>query len=152
MIYDSVDNFKNELPAVIPGLAALAPLLSALGRMSFDELKAADFSPLDLRFGEYETRPQAEVPFEAHRKLWDVQLVIEGEEYIGCAPLADVVEATPYSEADDIAFYSGAGQNVLLRPGMAVLLAPWDAHRPGVTAGDAPSKIKKIVVKLKGLE
>lgn len=152
MIYDSTESFKYRLPSVIPGLARLKPLLDALGHMSFEELKAADFAPLDLRFGEYETREQNEVPFEAHRKLWDLQIVVEGEELIGWAPLADVRETVPYNEADDIAFYSGSGQNLLLRAETAILLAPWDAHRPGVTAGSTPSGIKKIVVKMEGIE
>lgn len=152
MIYDSIDNFKDQLPAVIPGLAAVRPLLEAIGHMSFDEIRALDFLPLELRFGEYKTKPEADVPFEAHKRFWDLQVVVEGEELIGYAPLADMTETVPYKEADDVAFYSGTGQNVLLRPGMAALLAPWDAHRPGVMAKDVPSNVRKIVVKMRGLD
>ena len=54
-----------------------------------------DFPQLDLRFNEYETKPEAEIPFEAHRKLWDLQLVLEGEEMIGAAPLETLTETVP---------------------------------------------------------
>ncbi|MDO5115168.1 MAG: YhcH/YjgK/YiaL family protein [Synergistaceae bacterium] len=147
MIYDSVDNFIKELPKLLPRCAELAGFLAAAREKSFEELKEMDFSPLDARFGEYITRPREAVPFEAHRKYWDLQLVLEGEELIGCAPLEMLRERTPYDEEEDIAFYDGGGQYFKLTRGMSVLLAPWDGHAPGVTA-EAPSAVKKIVVKL----
>ena len=147
VIYDSVENFLKNVPSVAPGVSVLAPLLNAMGRFSFEELKSMDFSPLDLRFGEYETKPAECVPFEAHRIYWDLQLVLDGEELVGCAPLASLTESVPYDGQNDIAFYSGEGDYVTLKEGMALLLAPWDGHKPGVS-GKAVSHIKKIVVKL----
>ena len=73
-----------------------------------------DFPQLDLRFNEYETKPETEIPFEAHRKLWDLQLVLEGEEMIGAAPIETLTETVPYDEANDIAFYKGSGSTVKL--------------------------------------
>ena len=77
MIYDSLDNFIENLPRYMPRCAELAEFLRAAREKSFDELKNMDFPQLDLRFNEYETKPEAEIPFEAHRKLWDLQLVLE---------------------------------------------------------------------------
>ena len=132
----------------MPQLNELADFLRAAREKSFEELRAMDFSPLDIRFGEYDTQPKEAVPIEAHRKYWDLQLVTEGEEYLGCAPLEAMRETTPYDTKEDIAFYSGEGTAIKLTPGRAVLLAPWDAHQPGVQCGGAPAHIKKIVVKL----
>ena len=83
MIYDSLDNFMENLPRYMPRCAELAEFLRAAREKSFDELKNMDFPQLDLRFNEYETKPEAEIPFEAHRKLWDLQLVLEGKETPG---------------------------------------------------------------------
>lgn len=148
MIYDSLDNFIENLPRYMPRCAELAEFLRAAREKSFDELKNADFPQLDLRFNEYATQPESEVPFEAHRKFWDLQLVLEGEEMIGVAPLETLTQTAAYDEAEDIAFYKGSGVSVKLSRGVAVLLAPWDGHRPGVSCAAAPSLVKKIVVKL----
>lgn len=148
MVYDSLDNFIENLPRYMPRCAELTAFLTAAREKSFEELKNMDFAPLDLRFNEYETKPEAEIPFEAHRKLWDLQLVLEGEEMIGTAPLETLTETTAYDEANDIAFYKGNGGSVKLSRGVAALLAPWDGHRPGANVGETPSHVKKIVVKL----
>lgn len=148
MVYDSLDNLIEKLPRYMPRCAGLADFLRAAREKSFDELKNMDFSPLDLRFNEYETKPGNEIPYEAHRKFWDLQLVLEGEELIGVAPLETLTETIPYDEAEDIAFYKGSGSEVKLAHGVAALLAPWDGHRPGASCGDEPSRVKKIVVKL----
>ena len=136
MVYDSLDNFIEKLPRYMPRCAELAEFLRAAREKSFDELKDMDFPQLDLRFNEYETKPETEIPFEAHRKLWDLQLVLEGEEMIGVAPLASLTETVSYDEAEDIAFYKGSGSAVKLARGVAALLAPWDGHRPGASCGE----------------
>ena len=148
MIYDTWENFAGDLSEVIPALKPLKSLFPALRDKSFEELKSADFSPLYLRFVEYETKPAEEILFEAHIKYWDLQIVVEGEEYIGYAPLETLTESVPYDEKNDIAFYCGDGLDFKLCRGVAVLLAPWDAHRPGAIVGDTSSNIKKVVVKL----
>ncbi len=148
MIYDSVENFIDELPKYLPRCAELGKFLAAAREKSFEELKELDFTPLDLRFGEYETKPREELPFEAHRKYWDLQLVVEGEELLGCAPLSRLTQTSSYDGKTDIAFYRGEGEEIKLSRGMAVLLAPWDGHRPGVKVKEGSQKIKKIVVKL----
>lgn len=148
MLYDSLENMICNVPSAMPLFCELVSFLKAAREYSFEELKEMDFPNLDLRFGEYETKDESMAPFEAHRILWDLQIVLCGREFIGYAPLEDLTESVPYDGERDIAFYSGSGQNFLLRPGMAVLLAPWDGHRPGVSAGADPSHIKKIVVKL----
>ena len=104
MIYDSVERFITELPEYMPRVSQLTEFLSAAREKSFEELKEMDFAPLDLRFGEYETKPQEEIPFEAHKRYWDLQLVLEGEELLGYAPLAELTETVAYAEKEDIAF------------------------------------------------
>ena len=148
MLYDSIDNFIANIPAVIPATQDLSALLGAVKVCRFEELKQMDFSPLDVRFNEYDTKPDTEVPFESHIKFWDLQIVVEGAEYLGIAPVETLSLTNIYDEKEDITFYSGAGQKILLEPGTAVLLAPWDGHQPGTSVTAAPSHVKKIVVKI----
>ena len=148
MIYDSIDNFVMYAPKIIPGSEKLLPFLEAVRSGSFEEIKNSDPGLLDLRFGEYETRKAEEVPFESHRKFWDLQIVMEGEELVGYSRLEALSETSEYDPVCDITFYSGSGQMFRLGKGMMMLLSPFDGHQPGVSSGKTPSQIRKIVVKL----
>ena len=87
MIYDSIDNFLSYAPKIMPGSEILLPFLEAVRSRSFENIKNMDPGVLDLRLGEYETRYAEEVPFESHRKFWDLQIVMEGEELVGYSKL-----------------------------------------------------------------
>ena len=148
MIYDSIENFVRYSPKIMPRSNILLPFLEAVRSGSFKEIKDMDPGVLDLRFGEYETRNAEEVPFESHRKFWDLQIVMEGEELVGYSPLDALSETSQYDPVCDITFYSGKGQMFRLEKGMMMLLSPFDGHQPGVSSGETPSRIRKIVVKL----
>lgn len=148
MLYDSIENFAQRVPKFIPMLEDAAPLLLAACTNSADEIEKMDFKNLKLRFNEYDTQPEHLIPFEAHVKHWDLQIVLSGEEHIAHALADTLLETSPYDEKEDITFYFGEGQKFLLGRGMAVLLAPWDAHRPGIRIGEEPSRVKKIVIKI----
>lgn len=148
MIYDSVENLITRTPPVFPRILELLPLLRAVTAHSFEELQKMDFAPLDVRLKEYETRPLEDVPYEAHRKMWDLQIVIGGEELIGYCPLDEMHERVPYDAATDVAYYGAKGQMLKLVPGMAIFVAPWDGHQPEVAVTGTPSHVKKLVVKL----
>lgn len=148
MVYDSIDNLIKHTPEFLPRAAEFTKFLELTKTMGFEELREiSDKFPFRLCFNEYETMPPETVPLEAHRKFWDLQVVLEGEELMGYAPLDEMTETVPYEEQEDIAFYSGEAQTVRIGKGMAVLLAPWDGHQPGLMIG-APAKVKKIVIKL----
>jgi biofilm protein TabA len=95
----------------------------------------------------YQTRPRSEGRWEAHRAFWDLQLVLSGTEHFGWAPLEDLVVKDPFDESRDIMFLEGAGEFVTLTAGRFALVAPCDAHIPGV-AVDAPSPVRKAVFKI----
>ena len=148
MIYDSIENYIKYAPDILPGSGELMLFLKTAVSGTFDEIREKDFGGLDLRFGEYDTKGEDEVPFEAHRIFWDLQIVMEGEELIGYAPLESLEKVSEYDITNDIAFYAGKGQMLKLEKGMMMLLSPSDCHQPGVRSGGAPSRIRKIVVKL----
>ncbi|MDO4988775.1 MAG: YhcH/YjgK/YiaL family protein [Synergistes sp.] len=148
MICGATKNFEELIKTFACDSADLTDFLAALPLHTFEELKEMSFGKLDVRFGEYETRPQEEIPFEAHRKFWDMQIVMEGEELIGDAPITELMQKTPYDEEKDIAFYEGTGQNVKLSAGTAALVGPLSGHRPGSAAENGRTKVKKIVIKI----
>ncbi len=90
-----------------------------------------------------------EVYFESHEKYFDVQFVIEGEEYCGVCSRQGLVVRTPYSENDDIMFYENPDESgkVLLKAGDFIVLAPEDVHKPRLAAKEK-MEIKKVVVKV----
>ncbi len=148
MIYDSIENYIKYAPHILPGSEQLIRFLEAAASSTFDEVREMGFGALDLRFGEYDTKAEDEVPFEAHRIFWDLQIVMEGQELIGYAPITSLEKVSEYDGTNDITFYSGKGQMLRLERGMMMLLSPSDGHRPGVSTGKDPSRIRKIVVKL----
>ncbi len=129
-------------------------------RTAFEFLKRKDLAELPVGWIELENGVRAsvqrytsfcddEVFFESHEKYFDVQYVVEGEEYCGVCSRAGLVVKTPYSESDDITFYENpvSSGKVLLRAGDFILLAPEDVHKPRLAAAEK-MEIKKIVVKV----
>lgn len=95
---------------------------------------------------DYQTRPDADVPWEAHRRYIDVQYVHSGSERVGHAPLATLA-AGPYDDARDLVPADGRGACVTLAAGMFAIFWPHDAHRPGI-AIDQPAAVRKVVLKV----
>ncbi len=95
---------------------------------------------------EYETKDTPK--FEAHIKYIDVQMLVEGEENILCAPLSAGKEIVAYNPIKDVTFYAcEAYERVHATPYQAVILYPEDLHAPNMTAG-VVSKNKKYVFKI----
>lgn len=97
----------------------------------------------------YESIADCEGYFESHERYFDVQYVVEGQEYCGVCKRDGLEVRTPYDEGADITFYEEpklAGK-VLLLKGDYIVLAPEDAHKPRLIAGEK-MKIKKIVLKV----
>ena len=97
----------------------------------------------------YESIDEAEASFETHEKYFDVQYVVEGQEYCGVCSREGLVVKTPYSESGDITFYEDPelSGEVLLNAGDYIVLAPEDAHKPRLVAGKK-MPVKKIVIKV----
>ena len=95
---------------------------------------------------EYDAKPKAEGFWEAHRKYLDVQYVAAGVEHMGYAAAA-TLQAGPYEEDKDFIKLEGDGEFFLLREGYFCILAPQDAHMPGM-AVEQSTPVKKGVVKV----
>lgn len=95
---------------------------------------------------QYTTRPAGECAWEAHRKYFDLQYVVDGVERMGYMNLSHARERTAYDAERDVAFYEAGDDYVTVRAGMVAVFGPEDVHSPSVAAG-APAAVRKIVVK-----
>jgi len=96
---------------------------------------------------EYETKSKEKGRWEAHRLYMDVQYVFQGGELFGYANL-ERLKAGEYDEAKDFLPLTGEGDFFVLREGTFVILAPQDAHMPGI-AVSGPQPVKKFVAKVR---
>ena len=99
----------------------------------------------------YDTVTEDKAILEAHHKYIDIQLSLIEDERIDWFPLEGLQEKTPYNPEKDSTHYHRPGPapaQVMVRPGMFVVLLPTDAHMPKLIT-TVPHLMKKAVVKLK---
>ena len=143
------------------GNAALYAGIGERLATAFDFLSETDFSSVpdgkielngDNLFAiaqTYQTRLLEDSKWEAHRKYIDIQFLLAGTERIGVAKGDSLNVVTKYNSDADCVILKGDGDMLTLSTGDFAILFPWDAHMPGVACDDAPSEVRKIVVKVK---
>lgn len=112
---------------------------------------------------QYDPQPVDQCKLEAHRRYWDVQYLVAGEERMGWAPLAGLSIAEAFDPARDVGFFHGDYQLFRVPAGTFTIFGPHDAHMPGVAIDDTPPSqvppgggeghhgapmVRKIVVKV----
>ncbi len=143
MIFDSlknIDSYKGL--SVYPALQFFASQDFSALTAGRHELDGEDFYVVN----EYES--SAKTLSEAHRDYIDIQIMVEGEEYIGVAPLTEDMVAVDCKEGKDCWFYDCDVDRVAMKPGYFMVLYPQDVHMPG-DMKDQPVACKKIVGKIK---
>jgi len=100
----------------------------------------------------YETAPEQDKSWEAHRLHGDIQYVVSGREKMLYAPARDLVSSGPYNEAKDVEKFTGdslAHSVPLVVPaGGFCIFLPQDGHKPGcMVAG--PEPVLKVVIKFR---
>ena len=93
----------------------------------------------------YETVPEAESFFEAHRRYLDIHVMVEGCEYVDLADPAGLEEFT--QKGDFWGYHGTAEQRLLLKPGDFLVVFPGDAHRLRVLT-DKPRQVSRAVFKV----
>ena len=93
-------------------------------------------------------RGQEGAPLESHRKMIDIQVVLEGVERIGWRAQPDCrVSTQAYQEERDIEFYADSPRFWLdLQPGEFAIFFPADAHAPLAGEGRVRKAIAKVAV------
>ena len=122
-----------------------------------DYMKATDLRSLELGkyflengvyfiVQEYTTKDIADAKYEAHRKYVDIQIILEGTEIMGYAPVDTLTAKTDYSETSDFQVFMGEGSLMNVGKDSFAIFFPQDGHMPGV--GTSPCAVKKVVVKI----
>ena len=95
----------------------------------------------------YETIPQEESFFEAHRRYLDIHSMVEGEERVDMNRPEDL-NLTDAQEGHDFYAYQGESwHSTVLKPGEFLVVFPGDAHRIKVQV-DGPKTVSKAVFKV----
>ncbi len=100
---------------------------------------------------EYSTKKAADCEWESHHAHADIQIMIEGSEKFGYAPLVDQQPTGAFHSGNDVVFYSIPTEEsgyIPLYPGQFIIFFPSDIHRPEV-ANNEPAPVKKMVIKVK---
>lgn len=94
----------------------------------------------------YETIPDEEAFFEAHRLYLDIHLMLAGSERVEIAPPAALEQ---FDHQGDFYAYRGVGRHsLILSPGDFLVVFPSDAHKIKMRAG-GPESVSKAVFKIK---
>jgi YhcH/YjgK/YiaL family protein len=135
---------------VLAGKHAAAGKLAALeaGKVERIDLDGDDVYAL-LQYPQ--TRPRAEQQAEAHKAYADVQAVVDGDEILEVMPLAGLEATQPHDHARDVALFRmpAEGSRLIMRPGLAAILFPEDAHAPLQAPDGRPCPSRRIVVKVR---
>jgi len=129
-----------------PGSAAYQRLRSlAVGQQERTELAGGAFGLEQV----YLSKLRPDAFFESHKQYIDVQVIVEGEEFIEVVDIAKLSLKEDKTPAKDVIIYHMTDNSTVLRLGVgeAAVLFPVDGHMPTV-AIKAPALVRKIVVKV----
>lgn len=127
----------------------------ALERLTEEFLASVGSERVEIKGGEvyatrftYQTLPEKETFFEAHRKYLDIHLMLRGSERVEIAPPECLTEFDRVEENDFYAYRGEGHYKLVLSPGDFLVVFPGDAHRIK-TQVDGPQEVAKAVFKVK---
>lgn len=112
----------------------------ALGRY---ELTEGDYALVQAG----ETRPIEGSDFEFHHDHADIQVILEGQEYMKWQDLVKL-DIGDYDADKDFGEAKGDGELICIKAGMFYSVFPEDAHMPSLHV-DHPNAFAKVVFKVK---
>jgi len=138
-------SYKGIHPNLDLALEHITP--EFLDSVGYDRVELKGSDVYATRFT-YETVPDEESFFEAHRKYLDIHIMVDGSEGVEIAPPGELQEFER-AEANDFYAYRGpASYRLSLAPGDFLVVFPNDAHRIKMRL-DAPETVSKVVFKVR---
>ncbi len=126
----------------------------ALEHITPEFLSSLGDKRVELRAGEvwctrftYETVPEEESFFEAHRLYLDIHMMLSGTERVEIAVPGTLAPLRSEPENDFYA-YTGVGRSLVLSPHEFLVVFPNDAHRIKMRV-NGPETVSKAVFKVK---
>ena len=83
---------------------------------------------------------------ETHNVYADIQIILDGEEFIGYSKTSLLSPISDYDEKSDIRFWKGEIALLPMQKGDWALFMPGEAHAPGLKKSNV--KVKKAVFKI----
>ena len=130
----------------------------ALERLTEEFLASVGSERVEIKGGEvyatrftYETVPETESFFEAHRKYLDIHIMVEGSEGVEIAPPGELTEFDRVEANDFYAYRGPAHYRLALDPGNFLVVFPNDAHRIKMEL-ERPERVSKVVFKVRILD
>ncbi len=150
MISDSLNNLK-KYEHLVPLTKEIINYLESndIYSLSGGRYEIAGDSAFIL-IQEYYTMPETEKDWESHKKYIDIQLVMDGCEYMGYSPKDFLNIKKEYSTENDIIFYENDDKehsNIMVHKNHFCIFFPEDAHKPGLHTKEV-SRVKKAVIKV----
>ncbi|MBU1096658.1 MAG: YhcH/YjgK/YiaL family protein [Ignavibacteriae bacterium HGW-Ignavibacteriae-2] len=145
MIYDSIENAKfyynidEKIKTALQFLSETDFTEAEPGRVDIDGDK------IFALIQKYNTKPEDQGRWEAHRNYIDIQFVALGSETIGFVNVDYLDIIQEYDSSKDVEFYDGEGDFVQLNEDEFVVFFPHDAHMPGIEVEDTEEVIKVVV-------
>ncbi|PAF22935.1 hypothetical protein CHH49_04970 [Terribacillus saccharophilus] len=144
MIFDIIENL-NKYVSLNP---KIGNGLEKLNEVEIDYNKRFDFDGGYLFFQEGTTTHIDKGTFEAHRNYIDIQIVMDGSEYVAWSPTAQLVVDVEYNAEKDVVRLEGSPKATMkINKGMAYICLPHDGHK-ALKYIDKATTYKKAVIKI----
>lgn len=144
VIFDLIENLDEYISLN----SNIANGLEKLNEVEIDYNKRFDFDGGYLFFQEGTTNHIDEGTFEAHKKYIDIQIVLDGSEYVAWAPINQLVVEVEYNPGKDVVRLNGSPKAIMeISKGMAYICLPHDGHKALKHINKA-TKYKKAVIKI----
>lgn len=97
----------------------------------------------------YRSKARPDGFFESHRNYIDLQVVVEGEEWMEVIDLQRALVREDYDPQRDLVVYRDSqGSKLRIGKGDAAVFYPADVHMPGLCGAAGPELVRKTVVKI----
>ena len=144
MILDVISNLENY-KQLFPRFEAYQEYLAKMNELPEGKYDLGEGEFFSIMSGE--TRELESAQYEFHQKYLDLQIMLEGSEFMQWQNL-DKVDQLNFDAESDIGFGTGPGTLIEIPQNSFYIVYPQDAHMPGLHV-EEPAQFKKAVFKLK---
>jgi YhcH/YjgK/YiaL family protein len=148
MITDVLENL-GKYRSVIPHSKEILDYIKAT---SLSSLQAGKYPVIGdsafILIQEYLTKTESEKKWESHKKYIDIQIVLDGLEFMDYSPSSVLSIQDPYSEEKDIVFYKNDAMEhsrIVVPKNHFCIFFPGEAHKPGLHVTREMSIMKAVI-------
>lgn len=156
MIFDKLENlekYKDAHPRFADAMAFLRSVLEENAANGKREMPNCDEAgAISVNVFEHEPKPWENSKPEAHERYIDIQVVLEGEEYMYVPACEGLAVTEPYNAETDCMFFEAPSEasatRICVPRGYFTVFFAGELHMPGVASPSSPQRVRKAVVKV----